>query len=99
MSRKKNYSKMYSSVEEPVVVDEPVEQAAVDTTPEAVTGTVVKCAQLNVREQMSTSSAVLCVLPASTKVTVFADEKYDDWYRVCTDDQVLGFCMKKYIQL
>lgn len=111
MSNHKNYNKMYDSARQQDAPEETaevavdvdsateVEQSVVETEPEAVTGVVVNCAKLNVREQMSTNSKVLCVLPASTEVVVFMDEEYDDWYYVCTEDQTLGYCMKKYISI
>lgn len=101
MSQMKNYSKMYLPDDQSIVTEEAVEQHTEETKPEAttVTGTVIKCAKLNVREQMNTNSAVLCVLPASAEVTVLEDEKHDEWYHVFTASGIEGFCMKKYIQL
>jgi hypothetical protein len=67
--------------------------------PEVVTGTVVGCRRLNVREQMNTEAEVLCVLRAGTVVQVVADEVHDDWYHVFTSTGIEGFCMKKYISV
>lgn len=111
---KKNYSKMYTAEEEqaaveapvetvedvPVAVEEPVEkQVPKKKKPTTVKGTVVNCAKLNVREQMNTNATVLCVIPASAEVKVFAEENHPEWEHVITEDGVEGFCMKKYIQL
>lgn len=112
MSNKKNYSKMYSTEEQAVtetpveVVDEapvPVETVTEEKPvskkkPKMAKGTVVNCAKLNVREQMNTGAAVLCVINASAEVKIFADENYAEWEHVITSDGVEGFCMKKYIR-
>lgn len=109
-NKKKNYSKMYPTEGEQAVVEAPVEET-VETPVETVveekpvtkkkakklTGTVVNCAKLNVREHPDTSAAVLCVIPASSEVKVFAEEKFDEWVHVVTEDGVDGYCMKKYI--
>ena len=77
-------------------VDEPT---VVENEPRFVTGIVVGCRNLNVREQMNLKAAVLCVLPVSAEVQVYADEYHDKWYHVFTEDGFDGFCMKKYISV
>ena len=110
---KKNYSKMYAAeddIDHQVTADTDVEvtEAPIEADveekptpkkkkPKTVKGTVVNCAKLNVREQMNTSAAVLCVIPASAEVKVFAEESHPEWEHVITEDGVEGFCMKKYI--
>ena len=110
---KKNYSKMYSAEEEQVVVEtpvetvedapvavaEPVEKPVPNKKPRKVKGIVANCAKLNVREHPDTGAGVLCALPASAEVKVFAEEHFDEWVHVVTEDGVDGYCMKKYIRL
>ena len=96
MSKKKSH-KTYIPEEEvitPVAEDDPV---VVEETPDFVTGVVVGCTKLNVREQMHTGATVLCELPVSSEVRIIADEHHDAWYHVFTASGVEGFCMKKYI--
>ena len=98
----KNYSKMYAAEEETQpfpVPDTDEENPVVEEEPMIVTGTVVNCVRLNVREQMNTGATVLCVLPAGAEVEVIADEEHDEWYHVITATGIEGFCMKNYIQL
>jgi hypothetical protein len=93
---------MFDSEEQTIIPEETaevVEQPAVETEPTVVTGIVVNCTKLNVREQMNTGSAVLCVLPASSEVKVIADEVPDEWYHVFTASGIEGFCMKQYISI
>lgn len=112
MSSKKNYSKMYSAEEEQTVVETPVEATEEVPIPmpeekpvpkkkqaKTVTGTVVNCAKLNVREQMFVKAPVLCVINSSAEVKVFAEENHPEWVHVVTEDGVEGFCMKKYIAI
>lgn len=105
-NKRKNYNKMYDSEDRQVEpeeviepIDEVVEQPVVETEPETVTGIVVNCIKLNVREQMNTGSSILCVLPVSSEVKVIANEVHDDWCHVFTASGVEGFCMKQYIKI
>lgn len=102
MSKKKNRSATPVPEEESIipipdaaVIDEPT----VVNEPEFITGTVVGCRKLNVREQMHTEAPVLCELRVSSEVQIFADEHHDDWYHVITASGVDGFCMKQYISI
>lgn len=105
-NKRKNYNKMFDSENQQIEpeeviepIDEVVEQPVVETEPETVTGIVVNCIKLNVREQMNLASAVLCVLPASSEVKVIANEVHDDWCHVFTASGIDGFCMKQYIKI
>ena len=78
---------------EPEVVEETEES-------EVLTGQVVNCAKLNVRESANKDSKVLCILEKDTVVNV--DPKVDqaeDFYLVYTQDGVIGYCMKKFIEI
>lgn len=106
MSKMKNYSKMYAAEEDKVIpVEVPVAVLPkVEDEPESknaltVTGVVVDCFKLNVREQMNSSAAVLCVLPANSEVQVITGCDHDEWYHIFTEAGIEGFCMKKYIRL
>ena len=110
MAKKKSYNRMYDEtvaehVEprdlnpiEPVIdpVIEPVTEEPVKV-PAVVTGTVVDCNSLNVREIPDRKGAVLTILMADDEVRVNADEHLDEWYHVYTACGLDGFCMKKYI--
>lgn len=109
MSKKKNtpetpvIEEEQYPVQEEIVIEEPVAVTEEVPTPKkeskTVKGTVTNCAKLNVREQMNAKATVLCVLTASSKVDVIADEVHGEWYHVFTDSGVEGFCMKKYITI
>lgn len=77
------------------VVDEPV----VDVAPEpvAVEGVVEGCTQMYVRSEASTDSEPMGIIKAGTKVKIYEADSTRDFYSVCTETGLEGFCMKKFI--
>lgn len=87
-----------SVTEEQAVIPEMVaETVETVTLPELVTGTVVNCAKLNVREHPDTASAALCVLNAASELEINVNESTSEWFRVITATGVEGYCMRKFI--
>ena len=99
MSKKKNNAVTPAPEEEVIVPVQDVVGEPTVTEPRFAIGTVVGCRKLNVREQMHTGATILCELPVSTQVQVYADEHHDEWYHVATTTGIDGFCMKKYIKV
>lgn len=106
MAKKKNYSKMYSEEEQNVAVEgvpviedteAPVETPVENVEPEFITGVVVGCTRLNVRENPDCTAKVLCEIPVSSEVKIDASNEDDEWFKVCTITGIEGFCMKKFI--
>lgn len=62
-------------------------------------GKVVDCVRLNVREEPSAKASVVFEIPVGS--TVFIDEacSADDFYKICTEHGVEGYCMKKFIEI
>lgn len=84
------------------VVDEVAEvETAEETIEEPKSGTVVGCKNLNIRERpIATNDLnVICTIAEGTKVVIIDDESIVDWYKVCLENGVEGYCMKKYINL
>lgn len=81
-------------VEEPV--DEPVEDPAPEPMP--IEG-VVECDQLYVRSEASTDSESLGIIKRDSVVRIYESESTDDFYSVCTETGLTGFCMKKFISV
>lgn len=97
---KKHYSKPTVQVEETeVILPKVVEEPVVAPEPEVVEGCVVDCARLNVRSAPSTKARVLCEIARDDVVTIDMAKSKSEWYSVCTEAGVNGFCMKKYIQI
>lgn len=103
MGKNKNYRKMYNA-DEPEVVERTsiVEEETSETIVcpekcEFVSGTVVGCTKLNVREHPNATTDVKYVIAGGSEVQVCMAHNYEDWYEVCTASGVEGYCMKQYI--
>lgn len=87
-----------SVTEEQAIIPEMVEETVETVTlPELVTGTVVNCAKLNVREHPDIASAALCVLNAASELEINVSESTSEWFKVITATGVEGYCMRKFI--
>lgn len=62
-------------------------------------GKVIDCVKLNVREEPSTEASVVFEITVGN--TVFIDEtgSTDEFYKICTEHGVEGYCMKKFIEI
>lgn len=96
-----------AKAEEPVVepeeVEEVVEQQVEETVgpeevkePEPVYGVVHGCSKLRVRTMPGTDAGVACELDEGSEVMI-EDESDAEFYKVCTEAGITGYCMKKYI--
>lgn len=77
-------------------VDE-IEEAIDEVQP--LVGVVTDCAKLNVRRAPSKNATVVCEIACDATVIIDEDKSNAEWYSVCTEAGVNGFCMKKYITL
>ena len=80
---------------QPVTVKETVETAPI---PETVEGVVVGCAKLNVRAEANLFSDVVCVLDASSEMTIDVNKSNREWFYICTAAGIEGYCMRKYVE-
>ena len=103
--RPHNYTN-YSKHQEPTpaveaeVIEEVVEEVIEETVapePKDVLGVVTDCNKLNVRTNPSTSAEIVTEIKAGTKVMINEEESTADFYKICTEAGVEGFCMKKFI--
>lgn len=79
------------------VVEEVVEESVEETVDQEPVYGTVSCVKLNVRKLPNPNGQVLCVITEGTKVQIDTDESTVDWYKVCTNAGVSGYCMKKFI--
>lgn len=86
---------------EPVedTIEEPVEEATTEPEVNSEVGTVVGCKDLRVRALPSVNGAVKCTIPKGTTVVIDPIESTDEFYSVCTEIGVTGYCMRKYIEV
>lgn len=89
------------------VVETAVQEEVVETPQTSITkveeviktleGVVDGCSKLNVREQPRPDAEVVCQIDRFSKVEIYVEESTTDFYKVCTENGVDGFCMKKFI--
>ena len=60
-------------------------------------GVVTECVKLNVRDEPDVNADILCTILLGSEVAIDEEESTDDFYKVCTETGVEGFCMKQYI--
>ena len=60
---------------------------------------LVICKMLNVREAPDTEADVLTVLHKDSEVMIDMNQSTDEFYSVCTETGVEGFCMKEFINV
>lgn len=85
-------------VEKPKVelVKETVETV---TLPDTAKGMVVDCVKLNVRENATVNSGIVCVLDVMSEVEVDMRKSTDKWAYVYTAAGAEGYCMRQYIEV
>lgn len=86
------------------VIPEPtvnVDPEPTDITPsdDPIYGTVVRCKALNVREEASVDSEKVCVLPAGSRVVVDNIDSAGEWFSICTEAGLEGYCLSEYISI
>ena len=86
-------------VKEPQVqVNENVTQEPVEKEAPKV-GVVDNCSRLNVRVAPRITADVRLIINKGDEVTLCEKQPKGEWFRVRTQDNTEGFCMKKYITI
>ena len=73
------------------------ETPKVPEAPKPLTGKVIGCTCLNMRNANSIDAKIVAVIGAGSIVTINESKSTPDWYYVTNEDGVEGFCMKSYI--
>lgn len=85
-------------VVKPVEKVEPVvETVETVSLPDTVKGVVTNCARLNVRENATTDSRIVCVLSVMSEIKVDVNKSNNKWVYVYTATGAEGYCMREYI--
>lgn len=82
-------------IEEPAA---PVEEPVIEEVKEII-GVVTECAKLNVRKAATTDSDVVTTLLIGTEVMIDEEQSTEDFYKICTEAGIEGYCMKKFINI
>lgn len=78
--------------EEPVVCVEEIDC-------KSVMGYVYNCVRLNVRCNPSIDADVVFEIDRGTKLMIDENESTEDFYKVCTESGIEGFCMKQFVTI
>lgn len=76
-------------------VEETVETVSL---PKTVDGMVVNCAKLNVRENATVDSGIVCVLNAMSEIEIDVNKSTENWFYIYAATGAEGYCMKQYIE-
>ncbi len=83
-------------ISQPVEVEESGEETF---EPNTFEGVVSGCEQLYVRSDASVDSEPLGIIKRDTVLVIYESESTEDFYNVCTESGLEGFCMKKFISV
>lgn len=104
----KNYNeieKFNEEVTEEIVSTPELEETAeletqeTETDSDLVIGVVTNCLRLNVREKPTTSSPVISAVEALSELMVDVGKSDEEWYSVCTEAGIEGYCMRNFITI
>ena len=90
-----NHEKSQNGVQNPIREPEPAKQE--EPVKVKRVGTVVNCDLLNVRERPSRNAAILCMLSCDSEIEIL--DEVGAFYKVLTELDLEGFCMKDYINV
>lgn len=76
--------------------EQKAEESKVEET-KTITGVVVDCPRLRVRAAANKNAEVLCEINVDSKVLISEKESTNEFYKVCTEAGVEGYCMKQFI--
>lgn len=62
-------------------------------------GIVTDCLLLNIREEPDLDGKIIGTVDALSELVVDTDASNDEFYKVCTEAGVEGFCMKRYVAI
>lgn len=62
-------------------------------------GVVANCKLLNVREAPDKNSEILTTIGQGDEIMIDIDASTDDFYSVCTETGVEGYCMRQFIEV
>ena len=65
----------------------------------SITGIVSDCKKLRVRNAPGLDSDVICEIEAGSIVEIDEINSTEEFYKVCTETGIDGYCMKKFIKV
>lgn len=78
----------------------PVEEKVEPVVPEIIKGVVTGCVRLNIRKNPYEKADIIGRLDKGESVVILSSRNpADKFYKIETEDGIIGFCMKQYIDL
>ena len=68
-----------------------------ESEPTPIKGVVVDCKKLRLRKEPNLESEVLVLLNNGDSVIVDLDNSTEEWIKVSTENNIDGYCMRKFI--
>lgn len=78
-------------------VTEEIEESISDVN--TITGIVIDCKKLRVRNTPGLDSDIICEIEAGSIVEIDEVNSTEEFYKVCTETGIDGYCMKKFIKV
>lgn len=88
-----------TEVEEPVMESVEEQEQEPEPEPELITGIVSDCSRLRVRNYPGLDANVICEIDAGAQVVIDNTESTEEFYKVCTEAGIDGYCMKRFIKV
>ena len=82
-----------------ISVDENAYVTPEPEVPEPTVGTVVDCPRLNVRVKPRANADVVCIIERDSKVMIDEENSTENFYKICTEVGIEGYCMKQFIDI
>ena len=95
MSRRVTYETKVNSEDEVVVKDITETEELSNPT----MGIVSDCKKLRVRNYPELEANVICEIEVGSKVVIDENKSTEEFYKVCTETGIDGYCMKKFIKV
>ena len=93
----KNYNEMIEEVGTTFEPDDIIEPETQES--ELVFGVVTNCVRLNIREEPNISAPIITEVNALSELMIDLAASNEEWYSVCTEAGIEGFCMKKFVTI
>lgn len=95
MSRRITYETKVNSEDEVVVKDITKTEELSNPT----MGIVSDCKKLRVRNYPELEANVICEIEVGSKVVIDENKSTEEFYKVCTETGIDGYCMKRFIKV
>lgn len=95
MSRRVTYETKVNSEDEVVVKD--INETEELSNP--TMGIVSDCKKLRVRNYPELEANVICEIEVGSKVVIDENKSTEEFYKVCTETGIDGYCMKRFIKV